>query len=119
MTTDCSLAEPFALQVLGPDMEPEFPDRCIIIIDPTDQCGDGAYVFAEVEDSRWFRQYREDADGNKWLAAENELFPDIALNDVEFKILGVIIQRNVRRKTKKYRHFPNAPEATDLLGPPC
>ena len=115
--TDCSLSEPYALQVLGPDMEPEFPDQCIVIIDPTDNCSDGAYVFIEVEDTRWFRQYREDADGNKWLAAENEVFPDIDLNGLNYKILGVIIQSNIKRKVKRYKHHPNAPEPADLSRP--
>jgi SOS-response transcriptional repressor LexA len=117
MNRDCSLSEPFALQVLGPDMEPEFPDQCIVVIEPTDQCGDGAYVFVEAEGVRWFRQYREDAAGNRWLAACNPLFPDIELNGLEFKIHGVIIQRNVRRKVKHYKHFPNAPAARDLGRP--
>ena len=113
MKTDCSLSEPFALQVLGPDMEPEVPDRSIVIIDPTDKCGDGAYVFAEVENVRWFRQFREDADGNRWLAANNGLYPDIELNGLDYRILGVIIQRNVRRKIKHYQHYPNAPRPRD------
>ncbi|KOR29313.1 repressor [Achromatium sp. WMS1] len=105
---DCSFSSPFALQVLGNDMEPEFPDRCIIVIDPSDQCGDGAYVFVEIEGVRWFRQYREtSATGRKWLAAVNTLYPDIELNGHEYNILGVIIQRNIRRKIKHYSHFPN------------
>ena len=109
--TDCSLSEPYALQVLGPDMEPEFPDQCIVVIDPTDQCGDGAYVFIEVEDVRWFRQYREDAAGNRWLVAENPLYPDIELNGRPYKILGVIVQRKVRRQpAKHYSRYPNAPQ---------
>jgi phage repressor protein C with HTH and peptisase S24 domain len=117
MTTDCSLSEPYALQVLGNDMEPEFPDRCIVIIDPTDQCGDGAYVFIQVEDVRWFRQYREDHHGNKWLAALNPLYPDIELNGVDHKILGVIVQRNIRRLVKHYQRFPNVPRPTALGRP--
>jgi SOS-response transcriptional repressor LexA len=95
-------------------MEPEFPDRCIVIIDPTDKCGDGAYVFVEVENVRWFRQFREDADGNRWLAAGNELYPDIELNGRDYKILGVIIQRNIRRKIKHYKRYPRVPQPLDL-----
>ncbi len=106
--TDCSLSEPYALQVLGDEMEPEFPNQCIIIIDPTDNCGDGAFVFAEVEDVRWFRQYREDTEGNKWLAALNPLYPDIDLNGVRYHIRGVIVQRNIRRQIKRYQHHPGA-----------
>ena len=102
MQTNCCLAEPYATQVLGNEMEPEFPDRCIVIIDPTDQCKDGEYVFIEVEGVRSFRQYRETADGRMWLRAVNELYPDIELNGLVYRILGVIIQRNIRRKIKHY-----------------
>ncbi|KOR33225.1 repressor [Achromatium sp. WMS3] len=99
--TDCSFLAPYALQVLGNEMEPEFPDRCIIIIDPTAQYNDGAYVFIEVEGVRWFRQYR-DVGGRKWLKATNSLYPDIELNGYEYRILGIIIQRNIRRQIKHY-----------------
>ncbi|WP_043749652.1 S24 family peptidase [Imhoffiella purpurea] len=101
-STGCSLHEPYALQVLGNEMEPEFPDRCILIIEPTDQCRHGHYVFAEVEGVRWFRQYVEDASGTARLVALNPLYPDIELAGLEWSVLGVIIQRNVRRKIKHY-----------------
>jgi len=118
----CSLREPFALQVLGDDMEPEFPDKCIVIIEPTNQCRDGMYVFAEVEGVRWFRLYRKDEQGRERLSALNDLYPDIDLSGLEWQVLGVIIQRNVRRKIKHYEYradFP-ADKATivDLTGRP-
>ena len=47
--TGCSLSEPYALQVLGNEMEPEFPDQCIVVIRPEDSCTDGMHVFVEVE----------------------------------------------------------------------
>jgi SOS-response transcriptional repressor LexA len=117
MKTDCSLSEPYALQVLGDEMAPEFPDRCIVIIEPTDDCGDGAFVFVEVEGVRWFRQLRQDGAERRWLSAVNSLYPDIELDGLDYKILGVIIQRNIRRKIKHYRHHPNAPAALDLARP--
>jgi SOS-response transcriptional repressor LexA len=103
--TGCSMHEPYALQVLGPDMEPEFPDKCVVIIEPTDQCRSGMYVFAEVEGVRWFRQYRRDADGREWLCALDERFPTIELTGLEWKVLGVIIQRNRRREVKHYEYL--------------
>ena len=100
----CALQEPFALQVLGPDMEPEFPDKCIVIIEPTEFCRSGMYVFAEVEGVRWFRQYFRDQQGRERLVALNEVFPEIELNGLDWKVLGVIIQRNIRRKIKHYEY---------------
>ncbi|MBO8087325.1 MAG: S24 family peptidase [Marichromatium sp.] len=107
----CALHEPFALQVLGEEMEPEFPDRCIVVIEPTPQCVDGAYVFAEVEGVRWFRQYRRDAAGER-LVALNPRYPEIRLDGLEWAVLGVIIQRNIRRQVKHY----DDSLATDLTG---
>ncbi len=116
----CSLQEPFALQVLGDQMEPEFPDKCIVIIEPTPQCRDGMFVFADVEGVRWFRQYRKDGDGREWLIALNDLYPEIELTGLEWAVLGVIIQRNIRREIKHYGYPDEAPppaaNITDLTG---
>ncbi len=102
--TDCSLAEPYALQVLGDSMEPEFPDRCIIIIEPTEKARSGMYLFAEVEGVRWFRQYLREDDGREWLIALNDLYPEICLSGLQWQVLGVIRQRNIRRQVKQYRY---------------
>jgi len=44
---NCSTLEPYALRVLGDSMEPEFPDGCIVIVDPGYAPRDGAYVVVE------------------------------------------------------------------------
>ena len=61
--SSCAELEPFALQVLGDSMEPEFPDQCIVIIEPATQVRHGEYVMALVEGVRWFRQYLADDRG--------------------------------------------------------
>jgi phage repressor protein C with HTH and peptisase S24 domain len=101
-STGCSMHEPYALQVLGDEMEPEFPDRCIIIIEPTDARTNQSFVFAEVEGVRWFRQYVRRDDGTERLVALNRIYPDIDLNGLDWSVLGVIIQRNIRRQIKHY-----------------
>ena len=106
MSKDCSYNELFALQVLGDSMEPEFPDQCIVVIEPADLAASGAYVFVEVEGVRWMRQYIADAAGNQKLVALNDLYPEIDLAGTEWKVLGVIVQRNVRRKIKHYSVTP-------------
>jgi len=102
--TGCAWREPFALQVLGDSMEPEFPDKCVVIIEQAEQCSDGMHVFVEVEGVRWFRQYRVDKDGREWLIALNDLYPEIDLTGLEWKVQGIIIQRNVKRKVKHYKY---------------
>jgi SOS-response transcriptional repressor LexA len=117
----CSLHEPFALQVLGDSMEPEFPDKCVVIIEPTDRCRSGMYIFVEVEGVRWFRQYVKEADGREWLYALNDLYPEIELTGLEWKVLGIIIQRNIRRKVQRYTYEMGPQpqvEIKDLTGTP-
>lgn len=119
--TGCSMHEPYALQVLGDQMEPEFPDRCIVIIEPTDARKNNSFVFAEVEGVRWFRKYIREDDGTERLIALNRIYPDITLNGLEWQVLGVIIQRNIRRQIKHY-DYSREPETsprvaiTDLTG---
>jgi phage repressor protein C with HTH and peptisase S24 domain len=105
-TPGCALHEPFALRVLGDEMEPEFPDGCIIIIEPTDRCPNPSHVFAEVEGVRWFRQYQRDAEGRERLVALNPRYPEIDLTGLEWSVLGIIIQRNIRRQIKHYDYNP-------------
>ena len=107
----CAELEPFALQVLGDSMEPEFPDQCIVIIEPANRAEDGMYIMALVEGVRWFRQYRIDAEGER-LVALNDLYPEIPLRGLEWKVEGLIVQRNlrrdkargIRRNVKKYKY---------------
>lgn len=115
-STGCSLHEPYALQVLGDQMEPEFPDRCIVVIEPTDRRRTGTYVFAEVEGVRWFRKYVKDGNGVERLIAENRLYPDIELAGLEWQVLGVIVQRNIRRKVKHY-DYSQAPAGVSAGAP--
>ena len=108
MTQDCSYNELHALQVLDDSMEPEFPEKCIIVIEPSEVCASGAYVIINVDGERWFRQYQKDEQGNERLVAVNSSYPDIPLVGTRFKIEGVIVQRNIKRKIKHYQPYqPN------------
>jgi SOS-response transcriptional repressor LexA len=112
-STGCALHEPYALQVLGDQMAPEFPAGCIVIIEPTDTCRNGSYLFVEVEGVRWFRKYVKDARGAESLLAENPIYPEIDLRGLEWTVLGVIIQRNIRRKIKHYDYSHGLETALD------
>jgi len=112
MTQDCSYNELYPAQVLDDSMEPEFPHKCMVVIEPSEVCANGAYIFAEVDGVRWFRQYIQDADGTRHLVPLNDFYPEIDLTGLEFKILGVIVQRNIRRKIKHYNPYrPTIPGA--------
>jgi SOS-response transcriptional repressor LexA len=112
--TGCSMHEPYPLQVLGDSMEPEFPDRCVILIEPAEACRSGMYVFVEVEGVRWFRQYVRDEQGREQLLALNDLYPEIDLTGLQWKVLGVIVQRNLRRKVKHYKYDAGEPAAPQV-----
>jgi SOS-response transcriptional repressor LexA len=110
MSKDCSYNELYPLQVLDNSMEPEFPEKCIIVVEPSEACASHAYVVAEAEGQRWFRQYIPKGNSDKRLVALNQAYPDIELKTGEFKILGVVVQRNIGRKVKHY--YPYVPGGT-------
>ncbi|WP_456378046.1 S24 family peptidase [Thiolapillus sp.] len=101
--SSCSAREPFALQVLGDSMEPEFPDGCIVVFEPSEQCIHGMYIMATIEGMRWFRQYLKDDEGER-LVALNELYPEIPLQNLDWKLEAIAIQRNIKRKVKHYNY---------------
>jgi len=95
-TNSCADSEPFALQVLGDSMEPEFPADCVVLIEPADDAAHGMYVMAMVEGVRWLRQYLHDAAGER-LVAHNDIYPEIDLAGLDWKVEGIVTQRNLRR----------------------
>ena len=111
MSQDCSYNELYPLQVLDDSMEPEFPEKCIIVIEPSEICATGAFVVAEVNGERWFRQYLADGAQGKRLVALKEGYAEIDLTDQEYKILGVVVQRNIRRQIKHYQPYIPGGEA--------
>ncbi|MEW8353124.1 MAG: S24 family peptidase [Candidatus Thiodiazotropha sp.] len=110
MSNECSYNELYPLQVLDDSMEPEFPEKCIIVIEPADVCATGAYVVAEAQGERWFRQYLSGGESQKRLVALKPGYPDIPLTEGEYKIIGVVVQRNLGRKIKHYH--PYVPDGT-------
>jgi phage repressor protein C with HTH and peptisase S24 domain len=105
MSNDCSYNELYPLQVLDDSMAPEFPPKCIIVVEPAEVCATGAYVVAEAQGDRWFRQFVATDTLNKRLVALNKDYPDVELQEGNYKILGVIVQRNIGRKVKHYHPY--------------
>lgn len=101
----CTSKAPFALQVLGSSMEPEFLDGVVIIIDPNHPAAHGTYVVADYDGEITFRQFiiREE---RKYLVALNDNYPDIEIV-TELTIHGVITQRARSRRHgfKKAKHY--------------
>ena len=100
-TSSCSKAEPFALQVLGDSMIPEFQSGVVIIVDPEGIVRDGAYVVALHNDEYTFRQYRY-YEGKHFLAPLNDLYETVEVSGPQV-IKGVVVQQaGRRRKDRKF-----------------
>ena len=99
----CTEAEQFALQVIDDAMEPEFPQGCIIIIDPTGLARDGAFVLASVDDEYIFRRLRM-SDESIWLEALREGLPSIPLSGGLSAVTGVVVQRAGARR-RHHKHY--------------
>jgi DNA polymerase V len=96
----CGEHEPFALQVLGDSMEPEFENGAVIVLDPGYPLFSGAYVVAEYDGEYIFRQYVEEA-GSRYLKPMNPAYPAIELvRPCRFR--GVVWQKTWQRKRKHY-----------------
>ncbi len=99
----CSESEPFALQVLGTDMEPEFPNGCIIVGEPSAVLVDGCYVIAKYNDSFIFRQLRINAETDEWtLNALKDDLPVLSISGPDDIRARVVQSTNGRRHTRKH-----------------
>lgn len=99
----CSESEPFALQVLGKSMEPEFPDGCIIIGEPNAVVEDGCYVIAQHEGEYYFRQLFIDKADDSWtLRALDENEPELKISGANAIRARVVQSTNGRRSTRKF-----------------
>ena len=99
--SSCSKAEPFALQVLGDSMIPEFLNGVVIVVDPEGVVRDGAYVVALHNEEFTFRQYRLHQ-GKHYLAPLNDLYETVEVAGLNV-IKGVVVQQvGKRRKDRKF-----------------
>ncbi len=101
--SSCGASEPFALRVIGDDMNPEFEDGHIIVIDPGGAVRDGCYVVANPNDEFIFRQLFIE-DKRFILRATQPGFEEIELANGIGDIVGVVSQRAGRRRSEHKRY---------------
>lgn len=94
--------EPFALQVLGDSMAPEFEAGQIIIIDPEAVVAPGCYVLARLNEEYIFRQLIVQQE-RYYLKPLNAAYSTEPLADLSH-IHGVIVQRAGRRRQER-KHY--------------
>lgn len=103
---NCGASEPFALQVLGTEMEPEFKHGNVIVIDPGGSVKDGCYVVAaigEKNDEYIFRQLF--IEGEKYILRAIEIgHPQIELKGGCDDLVGVVSQQSGKRRSDHKRY---------------
>ena len=102
MSSGCSALEPYALRVIGDSMEPEFPDGCVIIVDPGGVARDGAYVVVDFAGDVFFRQLVIDGE-RRFLKPVNAKYGGFELTG-EYNVRGVVVQRAGRRRAQ-HKHY--------------
>ncbi len=95
----CAAAEPFALQVLGDSMAPEFWEGSVVIVDPGAPVTHGAFVVAEHGDGVILRQLIIE-EGQWTLNALKTGNPRIRIAGPAV-IRGVVTQRAGRRRKER------------------
>ncbi len=98
----CSALEPYALRVLGDSMAPEFPDGCVVIVDPGYAERDGAYVVVEFAGDVFFRQLVFEGE-RRFLKALNPKYGTFELTP-PYAIRGAVVQCAGRRRSQR-RHY--------------
>ena len=98
----CSALEPFALRVLGDSMEPEFPDGCVVIVDPGFVPRDGSYVVVEFAGDVFFRQLVFDGE-RRLLKPLNPKYGGFELA-APYVIRGAVVQRSGKRRSE-HKHY--------------
>ncbi len=103
---NCGASEPFALQVLGTEMEPEFVNGNVIVIDPGGTVKNGCYVVAAIGDNNDEYIFRQ-------LFIENEQYilrateaghPEIILKGGIDDLVGVVSQKSGKRRSEHKRY---------------
>ena len=98
----CSELEPYALQVTGDSMAPEFWDGCVIIIEPGSAARHGSFVVVDHDGDTLFRQLQMESE-RRFLKPLNASYPVIELT-ATYNIRGVVVQRTGRRRSQ-HKHY--------------
>ena len=98
----CSALEPYALQVIGDSMAPEFWDGCVIIIEPGGVAQHDSFVVVDYAGDTVFRQLQIDNE-RRFLKPLNPSYPSIELTG-DYNIRGVVVQRAGRRRAQ-HKHY--------------
>jgi len=103
---NCGASEPFALQVLGTEMSPEFKHGNVIVIDPGGTVKNECYVVAAIGDNNdeyILRQLFLENEQYVLRALENG-HPEIVLKGGCDDLVGVVSQQSGKRRKDRIRY---------------
>lgn len=94
-TSATSSENAYALTVHGDSMEPEFREGDIIIIDPRRRAENGSYVIVKNGVEATFKQFVTDG-LSVFLKPLNDRYPIRDMTGIEFRIVGVVVEKRKR-----------------------
>jgi SOS-response transcriptional repressor LexA len=100
--SSCSTLEPYALRVLGDSMDPEFPEGCVVIVDPGGAPRDRSFVIVEFAGDVFFGQLIVEGE-RRHLKPLNPKYGSFELTP-PYTIKGCVVQRAGRRRSQA-RHY--------------
>ena len=100
----CTQSEPFALQVRGDSMAPEFSDGCIVIVDPSAPVENGSFVVVTLESTGMVLRKLIVRDQNWTFTTLSGEEPQITIAPAPDAIAGAVVQRSgtSRKHHKRY-----------------
>lgn len=94
-TTETTAKHAFALTVHGDSMEPEFYEGDILTVDPEKEPVSGSFVIAKNGENATFKQLVLDG-SNVYLKPLNNRYPIKDMTGVDFRIVGVVVEKRKR-----------------------
>ena len=94
-TTATRSEHAFALSVRGDSMEPEFTEGDIIIVDPEREPVSASYIVAKNGAEATFKQFVMDGQ-SVFLKPLNSRYPIRDMTGIEFRIVGVVVEKRKR-----------------------
>ncbi len=100
--TTCVDAEPYALRVTDASMAPEFPQGCVVIVDPTAEPAPGRFAVAETPSGLVLRRLAA-APGGWRLEA---LAPGVEADSARPQDLRGVVTPRAGRRRRDHKRYP-------------
>jgi phage repressor protein C with HTH and peptisase S24 domain len=83
-----------AFRVSGDSMQPTLPDECIVVVDTSKEPDDGDIVVCQYNNELLCKRIEIKTTG-VLLRSDNKNYPDIKIDNLEFRIIGVVVHAEI------------------------